>query len=69
MPKYRVIRATIDSATGKQYKVDDIATIDLPMVIPYDVRGVACGEGKPMRVSSNLELIVEAEPERPMKIK
>lgn len=59
MPKFKVIKDTIDSATGRQYKARDIAEMELPMFVKRDVEGNAIPgvDPVPMKVGSNLQLI------------
>lgn len=63
MAKFEVLRATIDSLTGRQFKEGDIVEMEIPMVHEYDVRGVRIEKDpKPMKIGSNLRLIEEAKP-------
>lgn len=70
MPKYTVLRDTIDSATGRIYKAGETWEFDPPMLTERDIEGrpILGPDGKPkmkqMTVSGNLELI---EAEKPKK--
>lgn len=65
MPKFRVLRDTIDSATGRIYKAGDVMDIEIPVFVQRDIRGESVLDDKgqpktsPMKISGNLEPIVE----------
>jgi hypothetical protein len=68
MPRFEVLRDTIDSASGRIYKAGEIMVLDeLPLVVERDVEGrpVLGADGKPktkpMGIAGNLRQIDETK--------